>query len=238
MKKRKDSIERSGRPRVLQLKEVAASVGYLKLANLIGPEDARTARRLNRLSKKLRFAAGQQIYPLGDGERLLIVVVEGAINLFLGDVRKQTFVKALGEGSVVGDMPLWGQSMLSTRAVAAGRCEVRVLDESAATDLLQSSLELLFRLQQVNGPTLHQSLESNVDRFRTVESRLARFLIDNAGEDGTVRGLTHADIARVLRTHRETVTKAVRSLARRGWIESQRKKITLLDRDALRELAS
>jgi CRP-like cAMP-binding protein len=45
-------------------------------------------------------------------------------------------------------------------------------------------------------------------------------------------------IAAALGTHRETVTRAVRSLVQKAWIESRRKRITLLDRDALRQFAS
>ncbi|HWX42916.1 MAG TPA: Crp/Fnr family transcriptional regulator [Blastocatellia bacterium] len=238
MKESRNSTERGGTQREMLVKVVASSIGYLKLEDLIAPGDTGSARLFNRLSRKLRFATGQQIYPQKDGKRMLVVVVEGAMNLFLRDTGKRTFVKRVEKGSIVGEMPSWGQRMLDTHAVAAGRCEVWILDESAATELKRRSLELLLKLQEGNGLTLYQCLGSRVDRFRTFDRRLARFLIDHADEDGIVCGLTHSDIAAALGTHRETVTRAMRSLRRKGWIQSHRGKITLVNRDALREFAS
>jgi CRP-like cAMP-binding protein len=238
MRESKDQIEGRERQAEMLAKVVAANIGYLKVADLIDAGDARSARLLNRLSRKLRFDMGQQVCPAQDGERVLIIIVEGAVNLFLRHRGREKFLKRVEKGYVVGEMASWGQRMLNTRAVAAASCEVWMLDESAAGKLKRSSIELLLRLQEI-GVLMHcQCVDSRVDGFRPFEARLARFLIDKADAKGIVSGLTHAHIAAAFGTHRETVTKAMRILARRRWIKSERKKITLLDRDALREFAS
>src|SRR5260370_30746103 len=98
-------------------------------------------------------------------------------------------------------MPLWGQRMLDTFAVPVGRCDVRVLDEPAATRLLRGSPGLLLSLHEVNGPRLCHYVGRCIDvTFRSFECRLARFLLNNADRDGLLSGLTHDCIAQALRT--------------------------------------
>jgi CRP-like cAMP-binding protein len=114
-----------------------------------------------------------------------------------------------------------------------------VLDEPAATELLLRSPELHVRLQNVSGPRQSEYLGLYVYRLRPFEWRLVRFLLDKADDQGIVSGLTHGDIAEILRApHRETVSQAMRSLRRKGWIQSDRGQIKLVDRDALRKFAS
>jgi CRP-like cAMP-binding protein len=238
MREPRESIERSTGQLEMPLEVFASNVGYLKLADIIAAEDTRGVKLFNSLSKKRRFESGQQVYPMKFGEPMLIVIVEGTVNLFLRRRGRQTFLKRLEKGSVLGEMPSWAQMMLGTRAVTEGQCEVRVLDESAATKLKTGNLELLLRLQELNALKLSENLELYVDLLSTFERKLARFLMEKADEHRVVRGLRHADIAAIFKTHRETVTKAVGDLTKRGWIESKRRKITLLDQDALREFAS
>jgi CRP-like cAMP-binding protein len=129
--------------------------------------------------------------------------------------------------------------MLDTHAVAAGRCKVWILDESAAMRLRRSSVDFLLRLQQANALGLCECLGLYIDGFRTFDRRLARFLLDKADDQGIVSGLTHGDIAEILRApHRETVSQALRSLRRKGWIQCDRGKIKLIDLDALRKFVS
>jgi CRP-like cAMP-binding protein len=132
----------------MHIREVAANVGYLMLGDLVGPEDTGTAELVRRLSRTLRFSSGQRLYPTKRTERSLIIL-EGTVNIFLPYKGERTFVKRLEKGSIVGEMPFLGQRMLDTHAVAVGPCPVRVLDESAATELLLRSPELHVRLQKL-----------------------------------------------------------------------------------------
>jgi CRP-like cAMP-binding protein len=224
--------------RPMHVREVAANVGYLKLGDLVGQGGTADAELVRRLSRTLRFSTGQTIYPAKSTERLLIIL-EGTANLFLRYRGERTFVKHLEPGSIVGDMPLWGLRMLDTHAVATGHCQVRVLDETAAAELLRASPELHFRLRIVSGPSHHEVLGLYIDGFRPFDRRLVRFLLDEADDQGVVSGLRHADIAEILRApHRETVSQAMRRLRQKGWIQSDRGRIKLIDLDALREFAS
>jgi CRP/FNR family transcriptional regulator len=238
MKEDRQTSEPGSKRRSIHVREVAANVGYLTLPDLVGSEDVSTAKLVKKLARRLRFSSGQRVYPTEVTNGSLIIL-EGTVNIFLPYKGERTFVKRLEKGSIVGEMPFLGQRMLDTHAVAVGPCFVRVLDESAATELLLRSPELHVRLQKLSGPRHSEYLGLYVYRLRPFEWRLVRFLLEKADHDGVIRGLTHADIAEALRApHRETVSQAMRSLRRKGWIESDKGKIKLIDRDALRKFAS
>jgi CRP-like cAMP-binding protein len=238
MKEDRQTNEPSPSRRPMRVREVAANVGYLNLQDLVGSEDVSTANLVKKLTRRLRFSSGQRVYPteVTDGS---LIILEGTVNVFLPYKGERTFIKRLEKGSILGEMPLLGQRMLDTHAVAAGGCAVRVLDESAATELMLRSPEFHVRLQKATGPRHYEYLGLYVDGFRPFDRRLVRFLLDNADEHGIVSGLTHGDIAEALRApHRETVSQAMRRLRRKGWIQSDRGKIKLIDLDALRKFAS
>jgi len=74
--------------------------------------------------------------------------------------------------------------------------------------------------------------------LRPVTGRLARLLLDSADADGILhrpRWYTQAELASRLGTVPDVVQRALRELDREGVIEVQRRKIIILDRDALAE---
>jgi CRP/FNR family transcriptional regulator len=221
----------------LHVREVAANVGYLRLPDLVGPGDVRTANLVNKLTRRLRFSSGQRVYPTKATEGSLIIL-EGTVDVFIPYEGGGTFVKCLEKGAILGDMPFLSQRMFDTYAVAAGFCPVRVLDEPGACELLLRSPEFYLRFQKLSGPRAYEYLGLYVNHFRRFDWRLVRFLLEKADAHGVIRGLTHGDIAEALRApHRETVSQAMRRLRRKGWIESDKGKIKLIDLEALRKFA-
>ena len=75
--------------------------------------------------------------------------------------------------------------------------------------------------------------------LRTVEARLARLLLEEA-EDGVLdrhRWATQAEIAARVGTVTDVVNRALRNFVSDGLIYMERRKITLLDTQALRDVA-
>src|SRR5215467_85797 len=101
--------------RPLRLREMSASVGYLKLGDLVAPSDIKTSQLVRRLSKTLRFASGQRLYPTEETERSMMII-EGTANIFATYKGERTFVKRLERGSIVGDIAFLGLRMLDAQA--------------------------------------------------------------------------------------------------------------------------
>ena len=58
-----------------------------------------------------------------------------------------------------------------------------------------------------------------------------------AEASNTITGLTHQDLAESVGTYRETATQVLNDLKSQGLIEIGRKRITILDREGLEEVA-
>jgi CRP/FNR family cyclic AMP-dependent transcriptional regulator len=69
--------------------------------------------------------------------------------------------------------------------------------------------------------------------LHTVRGRLARFLLEHAGEDGIARQWTQEEIAAHLGTVRDMVGRALRAFEDAGLVRMERRRIVLLDREGL-----
>jgi CRP/FNR family cyclic AMP-dependent transcriptional regulator len=236
MKNRGKSIERRAKKRKLLAEDVALDLASLRLDRLVERKD-KVMPVITRLSKRLRFSAQELVYPTGRTEASLLFLKKGAVDFFLPHTPRHTFIKRAEPGCFFGDMSSWGERTWSAHVVAAGPCEVLVLDESAARLLLVESPELTLGLVDA----LAQSRTEWVGRcigaeHEDVESRLARLLLATADRRGIINGLTEENAARKFGVYRETVSKVVRRMKRDGLIEWERGKVTVLDREGLREL--
>jgi CRP/FNR family transcriptional regulator len=81
---------------------------------------------------------------------------------------------------------------------------------------------------------LMQSLEETGSA--RMEQRVARYLLRAVGPDGTVQ-VSQVGIASELGTAREVVFRALRSLGRRGVLQTQRRRIDIVDPRALQSIA-
>ena len=104
-----------------------------------------------------------------------------------------------------------------------------------------SSSEAMFSLglMQAIGRRVVEA-EDRLERmaFSTISSRLAALLLELAGESAAApMKATHQELADMLGTWRETVSKTLQELRRRGIVSSGRRTVTILDEGRLRQEA-
>ena len=168
------------------------------------------------------------------GKDELFLVRRGLVEIW--HTRHDTLVKSLGPGVLFGDFPLLGQTMIGTRAITGSPgATITIIDADTAKEWIKTSplwvVEMLGRrLARVEG-------EHYRARFQLADSRIAAYLLELAGEDSTIVGLTHKDIGRNIGLYRETVTNMLDALKLDGVIEVGRMKINILNKKALKELS-
>jgi hypothetical protein len=102
-------------------------------------------------------------------------------------------VTELGQDSIFGDMPLLGQTMLGTQVIAgSGGVGVSVMHTEQITQWINS--DPLSVLQEIGPRFARLQADHYRTQFYTVESRLAALLLDLAGNDSVITGLTHGDL--------------------------------------------
>ena len=195
-----------------------------------------------------RIKAKDTIFTPGDPDDQLFFVLEGRIRLYkiYGDYKEATLA-LLKEGGVFGKLSLVEGRWQDVFAEAVTDSRVAAVQKSTITEVMKRNPEFALKLFSSFSERLRQSdevIESLL--HREVSTRLATLLLnlgDRFGEhDGVgtmvdVR-LTHQELANMIASTREAVSKVMSELQREGAIEVKNRKIILKDKEALAEYAS
>jgi CRP-like cAMP-binding protein len=202
---------------------LAQKVGYLRV------EDFPKAKLFDDLPGQ-SFSPGKVLRCVNR----LYVVRQGVVEI--RHPRHELIIKHLTRGSLFGDMPILGQTMLLTQAVAGEEgTTLAILTADRAQELVRSApvpiAQMIgFRLAQVE-------MQHFRSQFQTTPARIAAFLLERAGEGTIVETLSQSDMGRALGVYRETATNVLQDMKTDKLIQIQRKRITILDKQALQELS-
>jgi CRP-like cAMP-binding protein len=184
-----------------------------------------------------RLAAKDMIFAPGDPDDQVYFLLEGTVRLYkiYGDYKEAT-VALLAEGDVFGELSLEETSRQNAFAEAVTDARVAVVRKSVLNEVTKRCPEFALRLFSSFSERLRQSdetIESLLDR--EVSARLATLLShlgDRFGEpdgSGTVLKvrLTHQDLANMIASTREAVSKEMSEFQRAGLIETRNHRIVV-----------
>jgi CRP/FNR family transcriptional regulator, cyclic AMP receptor protein len=184
------------------------------------------------------FAAGELLYTPHRPVDVLFLLKRGRIRIFRVSPDGRALTTAIvPAGTMFGEMVLLGQRMYDNYAEALDEAHTCVMDRADVHRLLLSDPRIAARIVEILGRRLvamERRLSDTV--FNSVPRRVAATLCAlvteqaAASPDGTRRvALTHEQIAALVGTSRETVTKALGEFAARGLIRLGRGRITVVD---------
>jgi CRP-like cAMP-binding protein len=182
------------------------------------------------------FQSGQTVCEAEEMASSVFLVASGRVQLYRTTPDGRRFVNAtLGPGSMFGEDSLLGGEGPDTQAVALEPCTVWVMPRQRALEISSTDALFGFGLMQAMGQRVREA-EDRLEQmaYSTIASRLAALLLELGASDAShmVRA-THQELADMLGTWRETVSKTLQDFRRRGWISSGRRQLTLLDTEAL-----
>lgn len=182
------------------------------------------------------FRPGETVCRAEEMANSLFLVASGRVQLYRTTRDGRRFVIAtLGPGSVFGEDSILGGQGPDTQAVALERCTIWTMPRQRALEISSTDAMFGFGLMQAMGQRVMEA-ENRLEQmaYSTIASRLAALLLELGGQDprNVVRA-THQELADMLGTWRETVSKTLQEFRRRGWIASGRRQLTLLDKEAL-----
>ncbi len=195
-----------------------------------------------------RFGPKDTIFTPGDPDDQLYFVLSGTVRLYkiYGDYKEGT-TALLKQGGIFGKLSLVEGRWQDVFAEAVTEVQVAGIQKASLERAMKSSPDFALKLFSSLSERLRQSdevIESLL--HREVSTRLATLLL-NLGErfgeengSGTTIGvrLTHQDLANMIASTREAVSKVMSELQRDGSIEVRSRKIAILNREALTEQAS
>lgn len=216
------------------------SAEFLKTVPLfrsLTPADLDAFGRLLRLKS---YPKGSVILFEDDQGDSLFIVRAGRVKVVLvAEDGREVILGILGPGEHFGELSLIDDEPRSAHVVAMEECSLLVLrredfkrrveqEPAVAWSML---LEMSRRLRRAD-----EKIGALV--LLDVPGRIAQLLLDAATEadsDYLERPLTHQTIANVIGASRETVSRAMREFVEAGWIATERRRIRITDRSALRQ---
>ncbi len=215
--------------------------GYLSDLDLFRDLSDRDRTELERMTTLTSVLRGRVFYQPEDVSEVLFLIKQGRVQLYrISPEGKKLVIATLGPGTLFGEMALLGQQMQHAFAEALDDSVILVLSRADLERLILDKPVVGLRMLEITGRRLSDA-ESRLEdmAFKGIPARLASLLLRLAadrGEDEIV-GLTHQDLAETIGTYRETATQVLNDLKLSGLIEIGRKRITILDRQRLLEIA-
>lgn len=172
----------------------------------------------------------------------LYVVANGQVKVVLiGEDGREVILSVMGPGEFFGEMSLLDDEPRSAHVIAMEDSSLAVLRREDFEGLLTSSPQIALALLRELSRRLRRADEKVGSLvLLDVQGRVARLLLDMAGEEGgerITRRLTHHTIAQMIGSSRETVSRTMRDLTDKGLIAVQRRDIVIRDRAALEAAA-
>ena len=185
-----------------------------------------------------RFPKNATIVEEGLPGDYMYVIREGRVAVTkLSEDGREKILEFLEAGSFFGEMSLLDRAPRSASVTALGETRIFALARHDFLNLLRTNpdlsmsviQELTRRLRRVDEQA--SSLSFQRVRERTV-GLLRRLGVPESGRDRRMTPpLTHQQIADMIGTSRETVTRVVKTLKKEGWLEQEGKRYLVPDEE-------
>jgi CRP-like cAMP-binding protein len=209
--------------------EAIDSLRAIPLFSEVGDEDLKA---IASLLIERRFPKHKTIVEEGLSGDYMYVIREGRVKVtkLSGDGREK-ILEMLEAGQFFGEMSLLDSAPRSASVKALTEVRIFALARNDFLNLMRRSSDLALavvqeltkRLRQENEQASALSFQRVKQRTQGLLVRLARDETEDPGRLATP-SLTHQQIADMIGTSRETVTRAVKGLKQEGWLEQEGKR--------------
>lgn len=184
--------------------------------------------------------AGQMLYTPDRPAEVLFMLKKGRIRLYQIGSDGRTLTTAIIEaGQVFGEMAALGQQLEQTYVETLEPCTVCLMSKADVERLLLSDPRIATRVAEFLGARvaeLERRLGDSV--LKHAPERVCALLARLVNADGGIVRLTHEQLADLVGTSRETVTKVLGELSGRRLVDLRRGRLRVRDVAELRRLAA
>lgn len=205
-----------------------------------------SSEALAKASTRMTFEAGELVYSEGEEATGAYVVLRGKVKLVANSPDGKALILRIARaGEIISLSAALSERANDTSAEAVEPTSVSFITAANLYRLMESNGEVALRLARelsIEYSSLCQEL-STLGLQRSAMSRLAKLLVgmteNIAPERGTITALcplTHEEMAQMIGTSRETVTRLLHDLRDQGVATLKNETLTILKADTLRTL--
>lgn len=195
------------------------------------------------------YPAGRVFHAPNEVGEQLFVLRSGRVRVYkLSPEGRALTLMVLEPLTIFGEMTLVGQWLHDTFAEAMSECVIGVIGRDTLRRVLEQYPPLAIALMELMGQRLRAMENKLADiAFKSVPQRLASVLLNLAGVPAgqaqlpippSVVRYTHQQLAEMIGSYRETVTKAIGEFREAGLIRIEDEAISLTDLAQLQKLAN
>lgn len=197
-------------------------------------------RELERKCQYREVAAGTIFYESQQAGGLMFLIRHGRVRLYHLSADGKTFTTAILEaGDFFGDM-LLERGCYDCFAEAVTACTICTMSRADVENYLLGDRRIAVRIVENLGKRLHAVEQRLADLvLKNIPARLAALLLRTARRKNAADVfLTHEELAQLLGTRRETVTRILNELQNQRLIDLHRGRIVLLDTKTLGRISA
>ncbi len=219
----------------LPVSEVIAVVEPFTVAR---PEEVES---LAAAAVRLRKPSGATLVEEGAAAESVYIVLRGRVNLVREGAGRDLILSSLGSGDVIGEGCAFDDTPMSTSAVTATPTELLQIPADVVAAHVKRQPETLVRLMRLMSTKLRdiENVASSL-ALHDVEERLKRTLVRLAQRQGRRAPQssswilapvpTQSELARMVGSCRETVSRTLSAMARNGLVSSSGRRMILDER--------
>ncbi|MFA6582692.1 MAG: Crp/Fnr family transcriptional regulator [Elusimicrobiaceae bacterium] len=220
------------------------TVKYLKKVSFFKDLKITELKRILDIAKNVSFKAGDRIFSKEDVGRNFFIVLAGKVKIYTstGEKRSKTLAYMV-EGDFFGEMALLGGKTRSASAQAETDCQLMVVDKESFYELIETDVNFTLCLLRTMSERLrksNQDVESLL--FHNMLGRLAFTILRLSKEHGIKKDRSHInltlhDLADLLGTTREPLSRSLSVMKKAGILDYEDKQIVIKDRKRLESMA-
>ncbi|MBD3419957.1 MAG: cyclic nucleotide-binding domain-containing protein [Chitinivibrionales bacterium] len=226
---------------MMKKEDVTEFLGKVPLFSVLS---AREIQAISKIMLLKNFDKGQTIVLEEDNcEPTFFVILSGSVHVaVLTKEGRQTILATLKKGEFFGEMAILDGEPRSASVMAAEKCSLVMLYRTTFLTMLQDYPKIAIQMLVEMSQRLRKSNRHiHTLSLMSVYGRVADVLLQIAKDGGTRAGNMiiiahrpkHQLIAEMAGTSRETVTRVLSQLQKKGYISIDRKKMVILDEEKL-----
>ncbi len=212
----------------------------IKSVPFFGAMPAKVIDELVRISSVISVSKGEYLFYEGENPRGMFILAKGAVKIFKysteGREQVLTVEKPVG---IIAELPLLDGQPYPANALALEDCCMLLIPKDEFLRIVQKRPELaLAIIKNLSIRLRHLVMLIEEISFLDVYQRLAKYLLkESKGRTEFTITHTNTEVASIIGTVRELVSRNLSRLVNEGVIELEGKKVRIIDEEKLKELA-
>lgn len=192
---------------------------------------------------KRKLKGDTVIFHEGDPASAFYLVKQGRVKIYkMSASGREQVLSILGDGQIFGDVPVFDGGPYPATAATMTATDIYQVKRDEFEEFVRRHPEVALKLLRMLGQRLRQAMALVRDlSFKQVPHRLAGLLLKLARDNGReVDGgtlidmaLSRQDIAEIVGTSRETVTREIKKMEGAGMLRLEGRKIIVTDTEKL-----